>query len=73
MIDTVIHNLTNPNSITNIVVVMLALFAKDLVVALLRAASVRILTDKNKKNDHLADVATAVADSLEKLPTKIRK
>jgi hypothetical protein len=70
MIDVVIHNLTNPNSITNIVVVMLALFAKDITVALLRAAAVRILGDKNKKNDHLADVANAVADSLEKLPVK---
>jgi len=70
MIDVVIHNLTNPNSITNIVVVMLALFAKDIVVALLRAAAKKILSDKNPKNDHLADVAEAVADSLEKLPVK---
>jgi len=70
MIETVIHNLSTPNSITNIVVVMVALFAKDLVVALLRIASKKLLSDKDPENDHLAEVADAVADSLEKLPTR---
>ena len=70
MIETVIHNLSTPNSITNIVVVMVALFAKDLVVALLRIASKKLLSDKDPENDHLAEVADAVADSLEKLPVQ---
>jgi hypothetical protein len=73
MIENIIQSLTSPNSIANMVVIMLALFAKDLTIALLRAAADRILSDKNKKNDHLADVANAVADSLEKVtPIKPR-
>ena len=67
MLETVIHNLTRPDSIANMVVIMLALFAKDLTIALLRAAATRILSDRDKKNDHLADVANAVADSLDKV------
>jgi len=73
MLEVIINNLTRPDSIANMVVIMLALFAKDLTIAFLRAAAARILSDKNKKNDHLADVANAVADSLEKVtPLKPR-
>jgi len=73
MIDTILHNLMRPDSVANMVVIMLALFAKDLTVALLRGAAKRVLSDKDKQNDHLADVANAVADSLEKVtPIKPR-
>lgn len=73
MLEVIIQNLTRPDSIANMVVIMLALFAKDLTIALLRAAAKRILSDKDKKNDGLADVANAVADSLDKVtPIKPR-
>jgi hypothetical protein len=57
----------SPDSLKSIIVVMLALFAKDFVVGVLRAFSKRIRGDKDPKNDGLADVADAAADSLEKV------
>lgn len=67
MIDTILQNLMRPDSVANMVVILLALFAKDITVALLRAASKKVLSDKDKSNDNLALVADAVADSLEKV------
>jgi hypothetical protein len=52
----------------SIVVVMLALFARDFVVGALRRFSRRIRGDDDPKNDHLADLADAAADSIQKLP-----
>jgi hypothetical protein len=69
----ILAQLSDPQSLANVVLVMLALFAKDAVVAILRRAAVSVRTDKNKKNDHLADVADAVADTLDKtkIPPKL--
>lgn len=72
----IISQLSDPQSLAHVVLLMLALFAKDAVVAILRRAAASIRADKNPKNDHVADVADAVADTLEKtkippkLPTK---
>ena len=60
------HLLTTAN-LNSAVIVMLALFAKDFVVGLLRAVSKKLLTDKNKKNDALGETAAVLADSLEKV------
>lgn len=62
-----IDNLLNPASLNSVVVVMLALFAKDLVVGALRAVAKKLLTDKNKNNDGLGVAADVLADSIEKI------
>jgi len=59
----------SPEQLKSIILVMVALFAKDFVVGVLRALSKRIRCDKDPKNDGLADIADAAADSLEKVKT----
>jgi hypothetical protein len=62
-----VEQLLTVTNLNSAVIVMLALFAKDFVVGLLRAVSKKLLTDKNKKNDALGETAAVLADSLEKV------
>jgi len=62
-----IEQLLTSANLNSAVIVMLALFAKDFVVGILRAFSKRLLTDKDKKNDGLGETAAVLADSLEKI------
>jgi hypothetical protein len=57
----------SPESLKSIVVVLLALFAKDFVVGALRRLSRRLLTDKDPRNDVLGELADQAADSIEKV------
>lgn len=61
------NSLLNPVDMHSVVIVMLALFAKDLVVGALRAFAKKLLTDKNKNNDALGIAADVLADSVEKI------
>lgn len=61
------EQLLSPASLNSAIIVMLALFAKDVVVGALRAFSKKLLTDKNKKNDGLGEAALVVADSIDKI------
>ena len=63
----------SPDSLKSIVLVMLALFAKDFVVGLLRALKKRLLSDKDPKNDALGEAAGVLADSIEKVQPPIKK
>ena len=62
-----IEQLLTSANLNSAVIVMLALFAKDFVVGILRAVSKKLLTDKDKKNDGLGVTAGVIADSLEKI------
>ena len=62
-----IESLLSPASLNSAIIVMLALFAKDVVVGALRALAKKLLSDKNKKNDGLAEAAVVLADSIEKI------
>ena len=46
---------------------LLALFARDVVVGMLRAYSKRAHSDKDPSNDAAADAADVIADSITKL------
>lgn len=70
MLDSMFKDLANPHAISQIVIVMLALFARDVVVGLLRSYAKRAHTDKDPSNDAAADAADVIADGIEKLSLK---
>lgn len=61
------------DTIHSVIVVLLAVFARDVVLGVLRRFSARIRSDKDPRNDHLADAADAVADGLQKVKLPSRK
>ena len=66
-------NLLTPENLNSAVVMMLVLFTKDFVSNLLRRIEQRLLSDKDKSNDKLGELAGAAADALEnvkQLPKK---
>jgi hypothetical protein len=60
-------DLISPHGAASIVAMLLALFARDVVVGMLRAYSKRAHGDKDPSNDAAADAADVVANSIEKL------
>lgn len=62
-----IEQLLSPASLNSAIIVMLALFAKDVVVGALRAVAKKLLSDKNAKNDALGEAAAVLADSIDKI------
>lgn len=68
--ESLLKDLASPHALSQLVVVMLALFAKDVVVGLLRAFSKRVHTDKDPNNDALGDAADVLANSIEKVSLK---
>lgn len=68
--ESLFKDLVSPHAVSQLVVVMLALFAKDVVVGMLRAYSKRAHTDKDPGNDAAADAADVLANSIEKVTLK---
>ena len=68
--ESLLKDLASPHAVSQLVVVMLALFAKDVVVGMLRAYSKRAHTDKDPSNDAAADAADVIANSIEKVSLK---
>lgn len=62
-----LESLLTPENLNSVVVVIVAMFAKDVVVGALRALAKKLLSDKNKKNDAIAEAAVVLADSLDKI------
>lgn len=60
-------DLISPHGAASIVAMLLALFARDVVVGMLRAYAKRAHSDKDASNDAAADAADIVANSIEKL------
>jgi hypothetical protein len=61
-----VQNLITPQNIQSLVVFLLAFLARDVVVALVRALSSKLLTDKDKGNDDFGRLLAALADNIAK-------
>lgn len=70
MIELLLKDLANPHTVSQIVIMLFALFAKDAIVALLRSYQQKAKTDKDPNNDAAGIAAGAIADSLEKVSIK---
>lgn len=73
MIQALIQNVATPNALINIVGVLLALFARDVVVGALRALAKRVKEDRDPSNDWLADAALVIVGAVEKVRLPGRK
>jgi hypothetical protein len=63
-------SLVSPQSLQSMLVLLLALFAKDFIVGALRRVSKRLLTDSDKGNDVVGEVLDQAADSIERVAAK---
>jgi hypothetical protein len=66
-------SLASPQSLQSMLVVLLALFAKDFLVGALRRVARRLLTDKDPKNDVVGEALDQAADSIERVAKKSAK
>ena len=73
MIQALIQNVATPNALINIVGVLLALFARDVVVGALRALAKRVKEDRDPSNDWMADAALVIVGAVEKVRLPGRK
>lgn len=73
MIEKMIEDVATPNALVNIVAVLLALFARDIVVGALRAVAKRVKEDRDPSNDWMADVALVIVGAVEKVRVPGRK
>lgn len=73
MIEKMIEDVATPNALVNIVAVLLALFARDLVVGALRAVAKRVKEDRDPSNDWMADAALVIVGAVEKVRVPGRK
>lgn len=67
MLEVFAKDLLSPHGAASIVAMLLALFARDVVVGMLRAYAKRAKTDKDPGNDAAGDAADVIADSITKL------
>lgn len=63
-----LDHLASPQNVQSLVVFLLAFLARDVVVALVRAASAKLLSDKDKGNDDFGRLLALLADNLAKVP-----
>lgn len=73
MIEKMIEDVATPNALVNIVAVLLALFARDVVVGALRALAKRVKEDRDPSNDWMADAALVIVGAVEKVRIPGRK
>lgn len=73
MIEHLIQQVATPNAMVNVVAVLLALFARDVVVGALRAVARRVKEDRDPSNDWIADAALVVVGAVEKVRLPGRK
>jgi hypothetical protein len=73
MIEKMIEDVATPNALVNIVAVLLALFARDIVVGALRAVAKRVKEDRDPSNDWMADAALVIVGAVEKVRVPGRK
>lgn len=67
MIDSFLVDVANPHTLVNIVAVLLALFARDVVVGALRALAKKVKEDRDPNNDWIADAALVIVGAVEKV------
>jgi hypothetical protein len=68
--ETLFKDLASPHALSQIVVVLLAIFARDVVVSLLRSFAKKAKEDKDPGNDAAGEAAGALANSIEKVTLK---
>jgi capsular polysaccharide biosynthesis protein len=73
MFEALLQNVASPNALINIVAVLLALFARDVVVGALRALAKRVKEDRDPGNDWMADAALVIVGAVEKVRFPGRK
>ena len=73
MIEAFLRSVATPNALINIVGVLLALFARDVVVGALRALAKRVKEDRDPNNDWMADAALVIVGAVEKVRLPGRK
>jgi hypothetical protein len=73
MIEKMIEDVATPNALVNIVAVLLALFARDIVVGALRAVAKRVKEDRDPSNDWMADAALVIVGAVERVRVPGRK
>jgi hypothetical protein len=73
MIEAFLRGVATPNALINIVGVLLALFARDVVVGALRALAKRVKEDRDPSNDWMADAALVIVGAVEKVRLPGRK
>jgi len=67
MLEMFAKDLVSPHAVAQVVMVLLALFARDVVVGLLRSYAKRAHSEKDPENDAAADAADVIADGIEKI------
>ena len=67
MVEKIITDVASPHTLANIVAVLLALFARDVVVGLLRAVAKKVKEARDPSNDWLADAALVVVNAIERV------
>lgn len=72
MFDSLLKDLASPHAAAQVIMVLLALFARDVAVGLLRSYQRRTKEDKDPSNDAAGDAAGVIADGIEKISLKKR-
>lgn len=67
MLDLMLKDLASPHAAAQVIMMLLALFARDVAIGLLRAYQRRTKEDKDPTNDAAGDAAGVIADGIEKL------
>ena len=67
MLEKILVDVASPHTLANIVAVLLALFARDVVVGALRAVAKKVKEDRDPGNDWLADAALVVVNAIERV------
>lgn len=72
MFEKILMDVASPHTLANIIAVLLALFARDIVVGALRSVAKKVKEDRDPNNDWIADAALVVVNAIErvKLPGK---
>jgi hypothetical protein len=67
MVEKMLADIASPHTLANIVAVLLALFARDVVVGALRSLAKRVKEDRDPGNDWMADAAVVVINAIERV------
>lgn len=67
MLEKIFVDVASPHTLANIVAVLLALFARDVVVGALRSLAKRVKEDRDPGNDWVADAALVIVSAIERV------
>jgi len=73
MLEKILVDVASPHTLANIVAVLLALFARDVVVGALRAVAKKVKEDRDPSNDWIADAALVIVGAIERVKVPGRR